>query len=241
MVKRMKLSEQHFNTVEGGSRSAGLKKSLGRIKSACDALDQLKAEISVTSVKNQIQLIYGKGAGPTAGTIRNDKERLLAYVKLRRSEQTLPMRGLSEKPEYKIPPITDEKVRAYVTLITHQNRQLLNENNRLKSAFKRLSPIDIRAPIQRTTGKEGEFLVLPVSAAHDLPDRNVDIGVLSDLAKKILNPPSDFYMEVAEIEGEEILRMKTNKKVLLMPKYMKVLRALERIRLDQEDGQDPSK
>src|SRR2546423_13177414 len=109
----MKLSEQHFHTVEDNSRSSQLKKSLGRIKSACDALDQVKAEISVTSVQNQLQHIYGKNAGPTAGAIRNDKERLLAYVKLRQSEQLLPVRGLGEEPEYKIPPITDEKVRSY--------------------------------------------------------------------------------------------------------------------------------
>lgn len=235
----MKPSEQHYNTINEGAYSSQLKKSLQRIKAACEALDAVEAEISVTSVQKQIQFIYGEGTGPTAGAIRNDKERLLAYVKLRRAEQTLPIENSSKVTGYKIPPIADEKIRSYVTLITHQNTQLLSENNRLKSAFKKLAPIDLKSLLQLNTGErsqEESAVSLSPRPPYALQDKGIDLVILIDIAKKVLAIPADFYMEVAEIDGEEVLRMKTNKKVLLMPKHMRVLRALVDMGVEQANG-----
>jgi hypothetical protein len=222
----MTQSEQHFKNIIEGNLSVQLKNSIRRIKAACDALDGLKAEISVMSVCKQIKHIYGEKTGPIAGTIRNDKDRLLEYLNLRKSEQVLPQTKSGAIPKYEIPPISDERVRSYVTLIANQNRQLISENNRLKNAFKKLSPIDLKT------------LLLPVSdlglitpealapGAQALQGQNLDWVLLAEVAEKFLNPPQDFYLEVAEIDGEKVLRMKTNKKVLLMPKYMRALRSL---------------
>ena len=64
------------------------KKSLRRIKAACDVLEKDRVSIAVDAVARQIRLRHGRRASPTETGISSNRNTLLRYVQLRRQEQT---------------------------------------------------------------------------------------------------------------------------------------------------------
>ena len=169
---------------ESQARRPQLLASLGRIKEACDDLDRLRAPIEVSSVAELIESKQAASKGPTAGSIRNQKETLLQYLYLRRAEQNLP-KNLQDDDSTG-PIIRDPKVSEYVRLIQQKLRRITADRDRLVNAMS-------NAP----------------SSATSVTGNPMDVDEhLRDAAASLLNKKNlDLLgLEIADVQGKLVLR-----------------------------------
>lgn len=200
--------DELYVSIASISENRRHRQSLDRVKEACDFLDKNKAPITPTSVGRYCESKWG---GPKAQSIRNANQTLFAYLKARMSSQTVPARKKDGNYE---PPISDEIVRAYVTLIKTERDEALRAKNRIINGLRSIPGIDIDTLIS-TGFKEPRGN----SAAHqELP------AVAKQAIKKILDPL------IVERFGLELyrdrLRHTVTKEVLLDKAEIESIRSL---------------
>lgn len=181
---------------ESQARRPQLLASLSRIKEACDDLDRLRAPIEVSSVAELIESKQAASKGPTAGSIRNQKETLLQYLYLRRAEQNLPKNLQDDNSTG--PVIRDPKVSEYVRLIQQKLRRITADRDRLVNAMRMLSPVS-----------SAKLLGDAPSSATSLSGNPIDIDEhLRDAAASLLNKKNLelLGLEIADVQGKLVLR-----------------------------------
>lgn len=182
-------------------RKPSLKQSLMRIRTACDGLDKLGAAIEVSTVCDQIVATLGKKEGPTAGSIRNQKDTLLKYIYLRRAEQHLPSIDETQAPELRI---TDKRVADYVRLLEMRVKRAEGERDRATHLLKNLDPIAFDKLMgsrraAKTVGRQ-DPLDLP-AAAKDRMGGIAKILLSAETLRKLA-------LELVELDGKLMMRSK---------------------------------
>ena len=107
------------------------------MKEACDFLEQSKAPITPTAVGRYCENKWGS---PKAQSIRNAKDTLFAYLQVRQSKQVMP--ATAKGPAFE-PSISDETVRAYVTIIKTERDEAIRAKNRVINGLRSIPGIDI--------------------------------------------------------------------------------------------------
>ena len=113
------------------------KGSLQRVKEACDFLEESKAAITPTSVGNYCNRQW---KGPKPQSIRNSKDFLFVYVRARQGAQTL---GRAVRRQAFEPSISDENVRAYVSLLRAERDEAIRLKNRILSGLRKIPGIPV--------------------------------------------------------------------------------------------------
>jgi len=200
--------------LEEESRRPQLKQSLRRVVDACNLLENIKAPITVAAVAKWIAEHSDKGAarGPTAGTIRNQPDVLVRYIRLRAAAQSLPEvfevdRGIRDR-------IRDPRLKEYVFLLEARAERLSNERNILLANFRRLEPISLMN-LERSVNAENPSI-----------EREVRPN-LQDACKTLLSKSTleKLGLEIVEINSEPVLLQKYRREVILWSDALKALAA----------------
>lgn len=132
-----KQSEEFYRSVIDGNYDSRLKRSLENIKVVCDEREKHSARIYVGRIGTLCREQFG---GPAAQSIRNKPDTLKKYIELRAAEQVLPagIRQTESKPI-----ISDQKTRAYVSLLEEQLQDSIKTINNLKTFCEQITPVEI--------------------------------------------------------------------------------------------------
>ena len=188
------------------------RQSLERVKDACDFLEQSKAAITPTSVARYCESRWG---GPKSQSIRNSSDTLFAYLQARRGVQVIPV---SERTKEYEPPIRDEAVRAYVTLIKAERDEAVRMKSRIVQGLKSIPGIPID-DLLANGFKKVQIQHVHQAAPASLPPDAIDA------LQRLLNE-SNLLSVGLEIYKSRLRHSQTKKVLLEKADYEAILRLL---------------
>lgn len=190
------------------------KASLERVKHASDYLESNGLKVSASSIERYC--IDRGWDGPKAQSIRNSKDVLLRYVKLRHAGQRVDTSHPKADGE---PAIADETLRAYVQLLKEERDQAVATKRRIEAGLRRLPGIPVDDLIRSGLGGAA---VQP-SAAQGPDAQAVDHRALNAI-RRLFEPAhlADCGLELYK----ERLRQVSTRNVLLERDEVEALRRL---------------
>jgi len=190
------------------------KTSLERVKQASDYLESNGLKVTPSSIE---RYCLDRGwDGPKAQSIRNSKDVLLRYVKLRQAGQRVDVSHPKADAE---PAIADETLRAYVQLLKEERDQAVATRRRIEAGLRLLPGIPVDDLIRSGLGG----VAVQPSAAHGPDAPSVDHRVLNAL-RRLFEPAhlADCGLELYK----ERLRQVSTRNVLLEKDEVEALRRL---------------
>ncbi|WP_189637668.1 hypothetical protein [Ralstonia pseudosolanacearum] len=196
--------------------------SLERLKQASDYLESNGLKVSPSSIE---RYCVDRGwDGPKAQSIRNSKDVLLRYVRLRQAGQHV----VGGKPKADAEPaIADETLRAYVQLLKEERDQAVATKRRIEAGLRRLPGIPVDDLIR--SGLGGAAAQPPEGQGATVP--TVDRKVLNVL-RRLFEPThlADCGLELYK----ERIRVILTRNVLLERDEVQVLRSLLAVSSDDD-------
>jgi hypothetical protein len=171
-------SEKLYRQIIDGNYDPRLKRSLEHIKEVCDTTEEHGGRIYVSRIGELCKKEY---QGPTAQSIRNQKDTLKKYVDLRAAEQQFPADAGRKESKLKI---SDPKVRAYILILEEQVRDSEERFDILKNFFQRLAPVEIDQLIADAF-RSGTPLALP-PMPNGLGETQIKGIALNEAARRAL-------------------------------------------------------
>lgn len=190
------------------------KTSLERVKQASDYLESNGLKVTPSSIE---RYCLDRGwDGPKAQSIRNSKDVLLRYVKLRQAGQRVDASHPKADAE---PAIADETLRAYVQLLKEERDQAVATRRRIEAGLRLLPGIPVDDLIRSGLGG----VAVQPSAAQGTDAPSVDHRVLNAL-RRLFEPAhlADCGLELYK----ERLRQVSTRNVLLEKDEVEALRRL---------------
>ncbi|MGA4045152.1 hypothetical protein ACI2VF_00780 [Ralstonia nicotianae] len=190
------------------------KTSLERVKQASDYLESNGLKVTPSSIE---RYCLDRGwDGPKAQSIRNSKDVLLRYVKLRQAGQRVDVSHPKADAE---PAIADETLRAYVQLLKEERDQAVATRRRIEAGLRQLPGIPVDDLIRSGLGDVAAQP--PVARANSVA--TVDRKVLNALRR--LFEPTQLADCGLELYKERIRQIST-RNVLLERDEVQALRNL---------------
>lgn len=185
------------------------RESLDRIKAACDYLEKQKVKLTPAAIERYC--LDRDWDGPKAQSIRNSKDVLLKYLKLRVSHQVL--LEPRQRNERGAPVIVDETLRAYVQLLEEERDQAVASNARIEKGLRSIPGLRVD---ELLLGKVAQD---PVGCHHlGAPPQ------LSEAVSRLLDPHLLSKVGLELFKGR--IRGLLTKEVLLEKDHVSALRAL---------------
>lgn len=216
---------EYYSELEASTLDERVKRSLGRIKVACDSIEadvkaagrhkmvRIDRPMSIVNVGRKCTEMFG---GPTAPSIINNRAKephKARYIELRAAE----LEGAISKPpkdDYSNT-IADPRIRLYVRSLEHRNSELLKIIRGYSKRFREAPPVALNEVLDAATD------VMTAPASPRLP---VASKALSDAVLRLTS--SDSLANVGlKLENDYVFEA-ISQNELLQPHHVQALRAL---------------
>jgi len=175
-----------YRSLWESTSSSRFKLSLERVSSACDALEKQRSPITIAAVGHHCESAHG---GPKIQSIRNSKNSLALYIRLRAAEQLgTKSRLLTDNGR---PAIESASLNAYVTTLEIQLEEANAELRRVREGVRQLKPLDPQGIGNLLDG--GDALSIGESAVSERERQDL---------KGFLDPAKLSSCGISEVDGE---------------------------------------